>query len=87
MGTHGHSRGRATKWLYTVNNAPWVRDEIAPRVRSTPEAELLGALRQSRRQRLALDIERDGQVLVREPEGRDRQSRIGNVDGGEISCR
>jgi hypothetical protein len=31
-------------------------DEIAPRVRSAPETDLLATLRQSRRQRMALDV-------------------------------
>jgi hypothetical protein len=58
------SRGRMTNRLYIVGNAPRVRDEIAPRLRSTADAELLGTLRQSRRQRLAVDVEDDGQVLA-----------------------
>jgi conjugative relaxase-like TrwC/TraI family protein len=65
------SRGRATNQLYMVGNALRIRDEIAPRVRSAPEAELLGTLRQSRRQRMALDVERDGQLPVSEPGGRE----------------
>jgi ATP-dependent exoDNAse (exonuclease V) alpha subunit len=56
------SRGRVTNRLYLVDGAPRVRDEIAPRTRSTAEADLLATLRQSRRQRLALDVEQDGQV-------------------------
>jgi ATP-dependent exoDNAse (exonuclease V) alpha subunit len=58
------SRGRATNRLYMVGNAPRVRDEIAPRPHSTAEADLLGTLRQSRRQRMAIDVERDGQVPI-----------------------
>jgi conjugative relaxase-like TrwC/TraI family protein len=65
------SRGRATNRLYMVGNALRIRDEIAPRVRSAPEADLLGTLRQSRRQRMALDVEHDGQVPVGEPKDRD----------------
>jgi ATP-dependent exoDNAse (exonuclease V) alpha subunit len=58
------SRGRATNRLYLVDGAPRIRDEIAPRPRSMAEADLLATLRQNRRQRLALDVERDGQVPV-----------------------
>ncbi|MDA0161263.1 relaxase domain-containing protein [Solirubrobacter ginsenosidimutans] len=65
------SRGRATNRLYMVGDALRIRDEIAPRVRSAPEADLLGTLRQSRRQQMALDVERDGQVPVGEPKDRE----------------
>jgi conjugative relaxase-like TrwC/TraI family protein len=65
------SRGRVSNRLYLVAAAPRVRDEIAPRARSTVDAELLATLRQSRRQRLALDVERDGQVI---PGGREQAS-------------
>jgi conjugative relaxase-like TrwC/TraI family protein len=56
------SRGRTTNRLYLVENAVRARDEIAPIVRDKPEAELLSAFRQSRRQRLALDTREDGQT-------------------------
>jgi len=49
------SRGRTTNRLYLIGDAVRVRDEIAPRVRSTPETELLGTLRQTRRQVMAID--------------------------------
>jgi hypothetical protein len=67
------SRGRAMNRLYLVEGAPRVRDELAPRQRSTADAELLSTLRQTRRQRMALDVENDGQVPLRDHR-RDREA-------------
>lgn len=53
------SRGRRTNRLYMVENAPKIRDEFAPGVRSAAAAELVAHARQSRRQLLALDSRGD----------------------------
>ena len=50
------SRGRTTNRLYLVEIATRVRDEIAPVSRAPAEAELVGQVRQSRRQAMALDV-------------------------------
>ena len=56
------SRGRTTNRLYMVEGAMRSRDEIAPRARVPAESDLLATLRQSRRQRLAIDVRDDGVV-------------------------
>ena len=50
------SRGRELNRLYVVDNPRPVRDEIAPTVRSAGDAELVGRARQSRRQKMAIDV-------------------------------
>jgi hypothetical protein len=73
------SRGRELNRLYVVNNPSRARDEIAPTYRTTPEADLLSVMRQSRRQRLAVDTREDGWLPQErhnaspEPEQRRRQ--------------
>ncbi len=64
------SRGRDLNRLYVVDNPTRVRDEIAPTYRTTPESDLLGVMRQSRRQRLAVDTREDGWLPN---EGRQRE--------------
>jgi hypothetical protein len=49
------SRGRVLNRLYMVGDTEHARDEIAPRERATMQEELVGALRRSQAQVMALD--------------------------------
>jgi len=63
------SRGRKTNRLYTVEYAAKIRDEFAPTVRSAGDAELVGRARQSRRQKMAIDV---GDRSLRPQRGEER---------------
>ncbi len=73
------SRGRELNRLYVVDSPSRVRDEIAPIYRTTPESDLLGLMRQSRRQRLAVDTREDGWLPdahpAQSPTPNDRETR------------
>jgi hypothetical protein len=49
------SRGRVLNRLYMVGDTEYARDEIAPRERATMQEELVGALRRSQAQVMAVD--------------------------------